>query len=518
MKYHSIYAVCSPVFFSSLLFAQDNTPTVQTSSGAITGHAAQYEKEVSEYLGIPYARPPIGDLRFAAPQTFNSTAPFDAKAYSPDCPQTIPPIKYPGQTPQFDDIVKAFGGGRGNPQSEDCLTLNVWSKSSSNNGKGVLLWFHGGRFTLGDTNTPFYDGQFLAAAQDLVVVTANYRLNIFGFSGAPSQPANAGLLDQRKAVEWVRDNIAAFGGDPKKISIWGQSAGGSAVDYYAYAYPDDPIVSGLISVSGTAESFEANTPDFARQSFLAAAKNVSCSGSDEDVVACMRKVDTKTLQGAIAAVKPLPSVALSQAAFHPTVDDQIVFNLSTYRARGEAGQFAKIPYMAGNNDHESGWYRLAASAQKIQLTDQQWNLFELEGFTCASRDAVAYRAKHGLPAFRWRYFGDFDNTRLYDGSGAYHGVDLHMIFGASWNVTGLEPSQAQKWTTQYMQGAWAAFVSDPPRGLVGMGWPLYEANGEGNVLVRLGLNDMPSASFVSPAEFDEGCPSNGSVKEAQGAF
>ena len=517
-----ISALCLPALLASLTatttLAQEtsNGATVQTSSGAITGHAAKTKTEVSEYLGIPYAQPPTGDLRFAAPQTYSSSAPITANAFSPDCPQTPPQIKFPGQTPQFDQIVKDFGGGRGNAQSEDCLTLNIWSKASSNSKKGVLVWFHGGRFTLGDTNTPFYNGEYLASAQDLVVVTVNYRLNIFGFSGAPNQPANAGLLDQRKALEWVRDNIAAFGGDASKITIFGQSAGGSAVDYYAYAYASDPIVSGLISHSGTAESFEANTPDFARTSFLAAAKNVSCTGSDDDIVACVRKVDSKKLLAAIASVKPLPSVALAQAAFHPTVDNTTVFSLADYRSRGKSGNFAKIPYLAGNTDHESGWYRLAAAAQKIDFDDADWNLFELEGFTCATRDAVSYRAKNGVPTYRYRYFGSFPNLELYPGSGAYHGVDLHSVFGASADVSGIAPTPEQEWTTTYQQGAWAAFVNNPAEGLASLAWPRYDE--QGNTLIRLALNGTPAASFVSPGGFDEGCPTNGSVKEAQGAF
>ena len=510
------------ISYYPLLPAQNVGETVNTSSGPITGHTAKTKQGVSEYLGIPYAKPPLGDLRFAAPESFTSSEPINAESFSPDCPQkglTVPPLSYPGQTPQFKKIVEAFAGGRGNPQSEDCLTLNVWTKGKVlNRTKGVLVWFHGGRFTIGDTNTPFYNGEYLADAQDIVVVTVNYRLNIFGFSGAPGAPLNEGLLDQRKAIEWVRDNIAAFGGDPVRITIMGQSAGGSAVDYYAYAYADDPIVAGLISISGTALSFEANTPDFARQSFLAAATNVSCSGSDDEIVTCMRGKPYQDLLAAVASVKPLPSAALAQPVFHPTVDDKTVFSLSTYRSRGAAGSFAKIPYLAGNTDHESGFYRLAALSQKIDFSPSQWNLYELEGFTCATRDAVNFRAKQGVPAYRYRYFGTWPNLDLYPDSGAYHGSDLHMIFGASEDVTGIPPTREEVWTTEYQQRAWAAFVNDPSEGLRKMTWPVY-AEGEGkNTLVRLALEDNPSPSFVEPGIFDGRCPTNGSLKEAQGAF
>lgn len=147
-----------------------------------------------------------------------------------------------------------------------------------------------------------------------------------------------GLLDQRKAIEWVRDNIAGFGGDPELITIMGQSAGGSAVDYYSYSYADDPIVAGLISHSGTALSFTPNTPEFSQNSFLTLASSLGCSG--KDVLPCMRKQDFHAILNATAKAKPLPTVALSQPVFHPTVDNKIVF--SDYRAMSDAGKFAKI--------------------------------------------------------------------------------------------------------------------------------------------------------------------------------
>lgn len=325
--------------------------TVLTQSGTVTGHPAKNATTVSEFLGIPYAQAPIGDLRFAAPASYESNQSFHASAFSPDCPQqglSAPPVKYPGQTPQFPNIIDSFAGGRGNNQSEDCLTLNVWTKRpGSFNQTAVLVWLHGGRFTIGDSNTPFYDGEFLSESQDIVVVTINYRINVFGFGTAPGQPKNIGLLDQRKAIEWVRDNIGVFGGDPRKITIMGQSAGGSAVDYYAYAYAQDPIVAGLISHSGTAESFAANTPEYSAQIFSQAAQSLNCtSDNDEEVLACMRKVPYTDLLATNTKVTPLDTDALPQPPFHPTVDNITVFDLATYRSRGRAGQFAPIVGLA----------------------------------------------------------------------------------------------------------------------------------------------------------------------------
>jgi cholinesterase len=115
-------------------------------------------------------------------------------------------------------------------------------------------------FAGGNTNTPFADGQSLADPEDMIVISVNYRLNVFGFPGAPGADTNLGLRDQRLAVECVHDNIAAFGGNTKKIVIAGQSSGAAAVDWWSYAYKQDPTVHGLMGTSGNASSFPMNTP------------------------------------------------------------------------------------------------------------------------------------------------------------------------------------------------------------------------------------------------------------------
>ena len=128
------------------------------------------------------------------------------------------------------------------------MTLNIWSKPAGSSRtdvggdtglKPVLMWIYGGRFSAGSSNTPFYHGEFTADAQDVVVVTFNFRMNIFGFPGAPElEDKNIALLDQRLAVSWVRDNIRAFGGDPSRITIAGQSSGSWAASNWAYAFQD----------------------------------------------------------------------------------------------------------------------------------------------------------------------------------------------------------------------------------------------------------------------------------------
>ena len=172
----------------------------------------------------------------------------------------------------------------------------------------------------------------------------SYRVNVFGFSGAPGVPQNVGLLDQRKAIEWVHHNINGFGGDPNQIIILGQSAGGSAVDMYAYAYQQDPIVAGIISHSGTALSFVPSTPDYAQSRFMELANGLGCTSGD--IVACMRSKDWHAIENATSKLKPAPTTTLYSPIFQPVVDNKTVFSFSDYQSMSAAGKFAKIVSLA----------------------------------------------------------------------------------------------------------------------------------------------------------------------------
>ena len=166
--------------------------TVQTNSGPIEGHASSWKPQVSEYLGVPFAQPPVGDLRFAAPKPYKGDKKIVAADFGYACPENV--------------------GGKANrsPNSdvnEDCLTLNIWSKPQSGaKSKPVMIWIYGGGFNSGRSSTPAYNGARLADEHDVVVVSINYRVNIFGFPRAPFLPdSNLGLLDQRLGIEWTRD-------------------------------------------------------------------------------------------------------------------------------------------------------------------------------------------------------------------------------------------------------------------------------------------------------------------------
>ncbi|KAL9094494.1 MAG: hypothetical protein Q9165_003344 [Trypethelium subeluteriae] len=479
---------------------------VNTTNGLIIGHAARNRSDVVEYLGIPYAQPPLGELRFDAPRPYNQTGTYNASNYSSGCPFTpAQPIAYPNATPQEPRILSAFNTANGQSIGEDCLTLNIWTKAESNRERPVLVFFYGGKFDFGGTNTPFYNGQYLASAQDVLVVTLNYRTNIFGFSGAPSLPQNVGLLDQRLAVEWVRSNIAAFGGNASAITLFGQSAGSAAVDFWAYAYPSDPIAHGLISQSGVATSFPVNSAEVAQAHWYNASAALGC-GDRGDVLACVRSKNWTEVEAAGHAVAgvPPPIPGRSEPPFQPSPDGVVVFD--DYPQRSAKGQFAKLPYLAGNNNYEAAYYEIVAYGAGTILTAAQWDTFILDVFTCPIASELRNRTNADVPAWRFRYFGDWDNLRLFPGSGAYHGSDLEMVFGASQDVTGLPESAPEMQMQRLFMKAWATFAEDPVNGLVDvLGWPKYHPNN--STLVRLGYNNTPTAEFVNPMLYDSPCAS-----------
>ncbi|PYI01229.1 carboxylesterase [Aspergillus sclerotiicarbonarius CBS 121057] len=487
--------------------------TVQTANGAITGHLSVSHGEVIEFLGILFAQPPIHDLRWEPPQKYQGNHSYLANNFVSDhhhdCPYAHNSLyTYPNETRQFPGIMKAFVASEGNnSQSEDCLTLNIWTRRSNSRAlKPVYVHFYGGRYTSGTTNTPFYLGAGLASSQDIIVVTVNYRMNVFGFPGIPTLSTNnLGLLDQRAAVEWLRDNAEAFGGDVNRIVISGQSCGGAMVDYWAYAWPDDPIVAGLISHSGTALSFGGNTADLSAWNWANITVQLGCHTA-ADVLACMKR---QSVSSVLIAAGKLPTsstgtVGRTLPAFEATIDNVTIFE--DYETLTSKGRFARVPYLLGHNDNEAGFYKIAVYMQGRSLTAEQWQAFNDNTFTCPTDYQTAQRVRFGVPAWRFRYFADWNNTRLYPTSGAYHGVDLNMIYGNSELFTDVPASAGQVELTSRMQAAWAAFVIDPTAGLSKVGWPVFDLNN--NTLIRLGYENQPDVEFVSPSLYNQACTSS----------
>lgn len=237
-------ALCCMTTISSM--AQGNNAfAVQTTiqNGVIEGN---YDTKtgIQTYFGVPFAKPPVGNLRWKAPQPVENwkgvkqTKKFSAR---------------PMQTVVFGDM-----NSRSEGVSEDCLYLNVWTPAKRNTkGLPVLVYFYGGGFVAGDASEPRYDGEAMAK-KGIVVITANHRLNIFGFFAHPELSAEApykasgnyGLLDQHATLEWVKKNIAAFGGDPSKVTIAGESAGSISVSAQMSSPLSKGLIAGAIGESG----------------------------------------------------------------------------------------------------------------------------------------------------------------------------------------------------------------------------------------------------------------------------
>lgn len=196
------------------------TPLAATAHSPAGTVAGTIERDIAVYRGIPYAKPPVGALRWRAPKPLKPwRGVYEARAFGATCVQAPP---------------KGDAGVGKEPPSEDCLTLNIWAPPGRRN-LPVMVWVHGGGYTSGSGSAPLYDGVALAR-RGAVVVTFNYRLGRFGFFHHPGlderEGSNFGLLDQQAVLRWVRRNIASFGGDPKRVTLFGNSAGGESILFH----------------------------------------------------------------------------------------------------------------------------------------------------------------------------------------------------------------------------------------------------------------------------------------------
>ena len=228
------------LFISAISFAQTKKPAVQTGAGLVSGIV---QNGINIFKGIPFAAPPVGQLRWKAPQPVQSwTGVRNCDTFSAS-PMQGSPAPFSMWSEEF--LI------RKEPISEDCLYLNVWTSSTSANKKlPVLVWVYGGGFVSGGSNVPIYDGEAMAK-EGIVFVSINYRVGIFGFFAHPEltgeapyhASGNYGILDQIAALKWVQKNIAAFGGDPHNVTIAGQAAGSMSVNVLVAS----PLAKGLFN-------------------------------------------------------------------------------------------------------------------------------------------------------------------------------------------------------------------------------------------------------------------------------
>lgn len=342
---------------------------------------------------------------------------------------------------------------------------------------------------------------------------SSYRTNIFGFPGDPYISNNLGLLDQRLAIEWVYRNIAAFGGDPSRITLFGDDAGAASIDFYSYAWTSDPIVSGLILQSGTTALGTYNQSKSAA-AWYNVTETLGCGNADsppDDVLSCMRTQNATDITAAI----PQPAGGGGNAAFWPTIDERTVF--SDYGNRSAEGRFIQVPMLIGNTDYEGGFHATFAALSGTPQPPAYWAGFSDQQFNCPASWRANASINAGIPTWRYRYFGDWDNLRLTTepSSGAYHASELGVLFGqmpavvseynASCNTcTSYPPTEQEVEVGNYMRGAWSTFAKNPARGLIdGYGWPIYLPGAKS--LVRLAYGNSTEFDPELPGVYDAGC-------------
>ena len=312
----------------------DPATPVMVSGGAIRGVAAR-NADIVAFKGIPYAAPPVGDLRWRPPaQVRGWQGVRDASASGPICIQN---------------------GGQDVAQDEDCLLLNVWAPRETSEPRPVLFWIHGGGYTGGSGSTAIYDGTRLAA-DGAVVVTINYRLNVFGFLAHPALSAesphgasgNYGLLDMVAALEWVRDNIAAFGGDPGRVTIFGESAGGGAVMSVMLAPQAAGLFHGAIAQSNWINGWDRPLETAAAQGVRVAAA-LGIAEDADDALAAMRAAGAADVLAASNADAGSPFMRTGNV-WAPNVDGWVIPDdpLAMYRA----GRQHAVPLITGLNGNE----------------------------------------------------------------------------------------------------------------------------------------------------------------------
>ncbi|KAJ6614572.1 Alpha/Beta hydrolase protein [Mycena sp. CBHHK59/15] len=453
---------------------------VNTGSGTLHGFINSSAPAVRQFLGVPFALPPTGARRWLPPAAItNSTPTFNATSFSPSCPQIplsslVQPVVYSYKARRLPDTKHL---GSGTPASRGATRLRL-----------VLRW----RLRAGRRDSLYFNAApWVQRTQAHVVVTVNFRTNIFGFPNAAGlTEQNLGLLDQRAALEWVRTNIGAFGGDASRIVDWGQSAGAIAVDYLNFAFPEDPIVHGFMMDSGTAlyPPLVIQSRDTAQINFVQVATQLGC-GLAASQVDCLRGASWQSIETLLSANAGL--------TFLPIPDERIVF--ANYTARYAAGAFARVPALIGTNEHE--FNAIIPHVPGVPFNDTLSDGLTNATFLCTAAATTQLRQAHGLATYRYRYDGDFPNISPPAFPGAYHAAELPLIFGTAGQYHG-ESTAYENEVSMKLQDLWLDFARDPQLGLQGAGWNSYGAG----KAVLLGDADTP-VKQIDVQQLDDICTS-----------
>jgi para-nitrobenzyl esterase len=465
--------------FASTVLAEATHVTID--SGPVLGVEAG---GVVSFKGIPYAAPPVGKLRWRVPQPVKPwTAPLDASAFGPSCLQT-------------DDLAK----------SEDCLTLNVWRPATTPNAPlPVMVWIYGGALAHG--NTAQYPADALAA-QGVVVVSMNYRLGRLGFFAHPAlaketpgdPTGNYGYMDQLAALQWVQRNITAFGGDPKKVTIFGESAGGGSVMAHMVARLSHGLFQAAILQSPgvpTARKtvLPLTTYSDAEQRALAYARSVGIEGDDALALAALRALPPEKLVEGASAAEVLAGLSNGRPVLG--VSGSILdgwFLTKSPEAVFAERQQAMVPVMVGATDRDLGigsaetkdeLFALFGdhSAEAHALYDPTGNetLDELKQQVLADRTLVEpsrhladEMVRAGQPTWWYRFSYVAESLRA-QWKGTPHGFEIPYAFNLPAAHVGDKVTDADKAMAALASAYWVAFArSGNPNGDGRPDWPRHD--------------------------------------------
>lgn len=477
---------------------------VKTPHGALAGQVLDDGSRV--FRGIPYAVPPVGAARWRPPAPAADWAGTrDATRFGPACMQPASPATgiYASELPAM---------------SEDCLTLNIWTPKAARKA-AVMVWLHGGSLVSGHGGSPFFDGARLAR-EGVIVVTLNYRLGIFGFLAHPGLSAesphhvsgNYGLLDQVAALKWVRSNIAAFGGDPDNVTIFGESAGALSVAYLLAS----PLADGLFHKAIAQSPYLVPTPELKNRAYgMLSGEEIGLRVAEKlgaaDIKA-MRAIDVATLNALPSQGGPVPQA---------TVDGWFLRKqlLNVF----DAGEQAQVPLIAGFNSGEirslrglappvpasASAYEAAIRAQYGDLAGRYLTLYPATDLTdailAATRDAiygwsaerlVAKQMRSGIPSYLYYFDHSYPASEALN-LGAFHAAEVPYVFGAAGTDASLPPNwpkppvdARERDFSRAMLSYWTAFAK---RGVPSApGEPAWRPYAEGRAY--MGFRDRAEAS------------------------
>ncbi|KAI1345321.1 Alpha/Beta hydrolase protein [Xylaria sp. FL0043] len=377
------------------------TTTVILPAGTVIGSVSD---GVEYYRGIPYAHPPTGSLRLKPPVPLGTFGSVQATGAGPACPQTTG-IEV---TPLLLDVLMLPGveqtllfGSTSGDETEDCLTISVMRPqgTAANAKLPVLFWIHSGGFEMGSPQ--MYNGsvlipQSVAQGKPMIFVTVNYRLGAFGFLGGnevlADGVANLGLLDQRMGLEWVADNIAAFGGDPGAVTIWGESAGSISVFNQLALYDGNntykgrPLFRGAIMDSGSILPTEPVNGVKAQEIFDTVIEAAGCASAAYSAkLECLRSVDYETFLNASRSFPTYLSYNSLAFSYVPRPDGQILTACPADLAK--TGRYTAVPMILGNQENEGTVFALFQSniTTEAALVSYLNDIF----FHNATRDEIA---------------------------------------------------------------------------------------------------------------------------------